>query len=114
METTVLERVKQAINFLIYINNYENDKDLAVNMGYAIQYLSHVKTGKVVLSEKFINKLCLMDENIDKNYILNGEGSLLKNNQIERIKTLERENYIQNDLISSLKEQIEMYKTSKK
>jgi len=113
MESSILERVKQAINFLIYINNYENDKELATNMGYASAYLSHIKTGKVVISEKFINKLCSMDENIDKSYILKGEGYLLKDNQIERIKVLERENHIQNELIISLKEQIEMYKKNK-
>ncbi|MDK7375743.1 hypothetical protein QP519_09375 [Weeksella virosa] len=114
METTVLERVKRAINYLIFIENLENDKELAKLMGYASAYLSHVKTGKVALSEKFIKKLCSMDENIDKNYILTGEGSLLKNDQIERIKALEREMSVKDELVTSLKEQIILYKTKKK
>ncbi len=110
MQLPVLQRVKRAINYLIYIKDYDNDKELANEMGYASAYLSHVKTGKVALSDKFIKKLCSMDENINKNYITAGDGSLLKDDQIERLRALEREISMQNDLINSLKEQIELYK----
>ena len=110
MKITVIERVKQAINYLIFINNYDNDKELAEHMDYASAYLSHVKTGKVAISEKFIKKLCSMDENIDKSYIMTGEGNLLKDSQIIKLKTLEREIEMQKELITSLKEQISMYK----
>lgn len=108
MQTTVLERVKQAVNYLIFVNNLDNDKELATKMGYASAYLSHLKTGKVALSDKFIQNLAKMDGNIDKNYIATGEGKLLKNSSIDTIKHLEREITTKDELIEALKKQIQL------
>jgi len=108
MQTTVLERVKQAVNYLIYVNNLDNDKELATKMGYASAYLSHLKNGRVALSDKFIQNLIKLDNNIDKNYISTGEGKLLKQSNLDTIKHLEREIETKDELIEALKKQIHL------
>lgn len=47
-------------------------------LGYQKSSFSQIVNGKVPLSEKFVKRLCSLDENINDVWILTGEGELLK------------------------------------
>ena len=74
------QRIKKAINWLIFQGVAESEKELADLLGYTKSSFSQIVNGKVPLSEKFVKKLCGLDENINEVWILRGEGDLLKNN----------------------------------
>ena len=76
---TELQRVKKIIKWLIYTEFAESERDLAEKLGYTKSSLSQIVTGKVPLSDKFVNKLCAIDENINNEWIASGEGEMLKN-----------------------------------
>lgn len=76
METT--RRVKKVINWLIYQEFAESETALAKLLGYQKSSFSQLVNGKVPLSEKFVKKLCSLDENINDVWILSGEGNMLK------------------------------------
>lgn len=73
----VLRRLKRAINWLIFQEVAENETELAEKLGYRKSSFSQIVNGKVPLAEKFINRLCSLDENINGVWILTGEGDLL-------------------------------------
>lgn len=73
------QRIKKAINWLIFQGVAESEKELADLLGYTKSSFSQIVNGKVPLSEKFVKKLCGLDENINEVWILRGEGDLLKN-----------------------------------
>lgn len=58
----------------------ESEKQLADLLGYTKSSFSQIVNGKVPLSEKFVKKLCGLDENINEVWVLKGEGSMFKNN----------------------------------
>lgn len=76
MDTT--RRIKKAINWLIYQEVAESETALAKMLGYQKSSFSQIVNGKVPLSEKFVKRLCSLDENINDVWILTGEGELLK------------------------------------
>lgn len=76
MDTT--RRIKKAINWLIYQEIAESETALAKMLGYQKSSFSQIVNGKVPLSEKFVKRLCSLDENINDVWILTGEGELLK------------------------------------
>lgn len=76
MDTT--GRIKKAINWLIYQEIAESETALAKMLGYQKSSFSQIVNGKVPLSEKFVKRLCSLDENINDVWILTGEGELLK------------------------------------
>ena len=73
------QRIKKAINWLIFQGVAESEKELADLLGYTKSSFSQIVNGKVPLSEKFVKKLCGLDENINVVWILRGEGDLFKN-----------------------------------
>lgn len=73
------QRIKKAINWLIFQGVAESEKELADLLGYTKSSFSQIVNGKVPLSEKFVKKLCGLDENINEVWILRGEGDLFKN-----------------------------------
>lgn len=75
MEQT--QRIKKAINWLIFQEVAENERALANLMGYTKSSFSQLVNGKVPLSEKFVKKLCSLDPNINEVWITTGEGNLL-------------------------------------
>lgn len=75
MEQT--NRIKKAINWLIFQEVAENERALANLMGYTKSSFSQLVNGKVPLSEKFVKKLCSLDPNINEVWIMTGEGNLL-------------------------------------
>ena len=73
------QRIKKAINWLIFQGVAESEKELADLLGYTKSSFSQIVNGKVPLFEKFVKKLCGLDENINVVWILRGEGDLFKN-----------------------------------
>lgn len=72
------QRIRKAINWLIFQDVAESEKDIADKLGYTKSSFSQIVNGKVPLSEKFVRKLCSLDDNINDVWITEGEGSLLK------------------------------------
>ncbi|WP_290534683.1 helix-turn-helix transcriptional regulator [Alistipes sp.] len=75
-----IQRIKKVINWLIFQEVAESEKQLADLLGYTKSSFSQIVNGKVPLSEKFVKKLCGLDENINEVWVLKGEGSMFKNN----------------------------------
>lgn len=73
-------RLKKVINWLIFNEIAESEKDLAERLGYTKSSFSQIINGKVPLSEKFLNALCSLDDNINKVWIKTGEERMFTNN----------------------------------
>lgn len=72
------KRIKKAINWLIFQEIAENERDLSERLGYTKSSFSQIVNGKVPLSEKFVGKLCSLDENLNSVWILTGEGDMFR------------------------------------
>lgn len=84
----ITQRIRKAINWLIFQDVAESEKEIADRLGYTKSSFSQIVNGKVPLSEKFVRKLCSLDENINDVWITNGEGSLLKTDTPNGIDTV--------------------------
>jgi transcriptional regulator with XRE-family HTH domain len=120
-DNLIVERVKTLIDWLIFEKAIKNRRELALKMGYTESSLSQILNEKVKLSDKFIKKLSEIDENINQDWILRGEGEMIfkdnvseppafyktKNDQIEYlykiIDNLEYTVSVQKELIEELK-----------
>lgn len=71
-----LKRIKKVINWLIYKEIGESEKEIAERLGYTKSSFSQIVNGKVPLSDKFISKLCSLDENINLVWVQSGEGEM--------------------------------------
>lgn len=71
-----LKRIKKIINWLIYKEIGESEKEIAERLGYTKSSFSQIVNGKVPLSDKFISKLCSLDENINLVWVQSGEGEM--------------------------------------
>ena len=76
-----LKRIKKVVNWLIFSEYAENEIGIAKKLGYTKSSFSQILNGKVNVSEKFIDKLCEADDNINKVWVLEGIGVMLKNSQ---------------------------------
>ena len=74
-----IQRVKKVIKWLIYQGVAENESDLSTKMGYTKSSFSQIINGRVNVSDKFIDKLCCWDDNINKVWIKRGEGLIFIN-----------------------------------
>lgn len=77
MEDT-LRRIKKAVNWLIYCEIAENEKELAERLGYTKSSFSQIVNGRVPLSDKFIKNLCSLDGNINDVWIKSGTGEMFR------------------------------------
>jgi transcriptional regulator with XRE-family HTH domain len=75
---TEIQRIKKVVNWLIFMEYAESEKDLAEKLGYTKSSFSQIINGKVPLSDKFIKKLCSANENINEFWITDGKGGMLK------------------------------------
>ena len=71
-----MKRIKKVINWLIYKEIGESEKEIAERLGYTKSSFSQIVNGKVPLSDKFISKLCSLDENINLVWVQSGEGEM--------------------------------------
>lgn len=74
-----LQRVKKTVDWLIFEGKARNNKDLADKLGYTESSFSQILNGKVSLSERFINKLSIFSENINKDWLLGKSNKMLIN-----------------------------------
>lgn len=74
---TETQRVKKVINWLVYMEYAENERELAEKLGYTKSSFSQIVNGKVPLSERFVQKLASVDRNINEVWIMTGEGNML-------------------------------------
>ena len=72
-----LQRVKNVVDWLIYKEKIKSRKELADKMGYTESSISQIINGKVTLSDRFIKKLSILDEAINQDWILTGNGEML-------------------------------------
>lgn len=75
---TKIERVKKLSKWLIFDGFADNDADLAKKLGYSKSSFSQIMNEKVPLSTKFIETLCNANENINKVWITDLKGTMLK------------------------------------
>ena len=60
----------------------ENERELAEKLGYTKSSFSQIVTGKVPLSERFVQKLASVDRNINEVWIMTGEGNMLNSVEV--------------------------------
>lgn len=78
MAGDITNRLRKVVNWLIFNELAESEKALAELLGYTRSSFSQIMNGKVPLSDKFLRKLCSLDENINEVWIKTGDGSLFK------------------------------------
>ena len=74
---TETQRVKKVINWLVFMEYAENERELAEMLGYTKSSFSQIVNGIVPLSERFVQKLASVDRNINEVWIMTGEGNML-------------------------------------
>lgn len=77
-----LRRIKKVINWLIFKEVSDSEKGIAEVLGYTKSSFSQIVNGKVALSEKFIRKLCSLDENINFVWVQYGTGEMFVENNL--------------------------------
>lgn len=70
MKDIKLERVRQVAKWIIFKGIADNQKDLAIEMGYNPTVLSAILTGHTPLSTRFIKNLCAMHSDIDLEWVM--------------------------------------------
>jgi len=125
-----LKRIRKVLNWLIFSDYASNDNDLAIKLGYTKSSFSQIINGKVPLSDKFIDRLCALDYNINKVWIKTGKGEIIikkdysnvlnepieeyGNKKCTNCKNLEHENRKLKDEIIQLKDELlEVYRPKK-
>jgi transcriptional regulator with XRE-family HTH domain len=74
---TKIERVRKLCKWLVFYGFAENDKELADKLGYTKSSFSQIMNEKVPLSDKFIDRLCDTNKNINKVWIDEFKGTML-------------------------------------
>ena len=98
-----LQRIKKVVKWLIFSDYGESEKEIAELLGYKKSSFSQLMNGKVPLSDKFIEKLLSIDSNINKVWILTGEGSMFKKEEVK--ETAQQESTAaNNELVELLRE----------
>ncbi len=72
------QRLKKAINWLIFQEIAVNETALAELLGYTKSSFSQIVNGKVPLSDRFVKALCSLDDSINEVWVKTGEGHLFK------------------------------------
>lgn len=101
---TEIQRIRKAINWLLYQGVAENDRELSEIMGYTKSSFSQIVNGHVPLSDKFAKRLCRLDENINEVWIMTGEGDMFKRKPESNLNS-ENSVTIQKDVWAVLQQQ---------
>ena len=105
-----LRRLKKVINWLIFKEIAENERALAETLGYTKSSFSQIVTGKVPLSEKFMKRICSLDENINFVWLQSGEGEMFLSNNLNSEDggvAVPKDAWQIDELMEMLKEQIQ-------
>ena len=79
---TEIQRIKKVVNWLIFMEYVDNERELSEKLGYTKSSFSQIINGRVPLSDKFVKKLCSIDDNINEVWITEGVGTMLKNSVV--------------------------------
>jgi len=80
LQMSKIERVRELCKWLIYKGFASKESELAEKLGYTKSSFSQILGEKVPLSDKFINKLCSLDDSINLDWVKNEDGEMLKEN----------------------------------
>ncbi len=101
-ELSEIQRVRKVINWLIFRDYGSNEKEIAEKLGYTKSSFSQIINGKVPLSHKFIEKLFAVDKQLNKAWIVSGNGYML--NSVQGLMSEEKmhgaENFVRVPLVS--------------
>ena len=94
-------RIKLVIKHLVGIGIAPNQKGIGFVLGYKTESgFSQVVNGKVPMPDDFIKRLSSLDENLNQNWIISGNGEMVLASQQEMEATED---------IKLLKERLELY-----
>lgn len=82
---TKLERVNKVYKWLFFKGVGANQQEMAKAMNVDSSYLSQVLNGKLTLTNKFIRALCSLDDNLNSDWIIEGEGNMFIHPENENI-----------------------------
>lgn len=103
----ITERLKKVIKYLIGQDIIDNQRTLAKKMGITESYLSQVINQKTPITNDFISALCLLENSLDKDWILTGKGSMLNTDTIVNcVNDNENTEYYQ-DVVDATEEDLE-------
>lgn len=71
-----IERLNEAVKWIIFEGLAKNHTDLAQKLGYKKSSFSQIVNGKVNISTSFINRLVTFAPILNRKWLANGEGSL--------------------------------------
>lgn len=81
---TELDRIKLVVTFLINKGIAKSRKEIGQILGYTNESsFSQLLNGKVSIPKNFIKKLVALDESINQNWLMTGDGEMLKNGGAE-------------------------------
>lgn len=108
----MITRVKHVRDYLIYSGKVSSQQDFAIKIGYKPTVMSQMLNGKKNLpSERIAQKICSVFFDINKDWLLTGEGSMLKDqpNQpsVQPEISAEENPSADSTLIAELRSQIE-------
>jgi transcriptional regulator with XRE-family HTH domain len=95
-----LQRINDAIKFLKKNDFIEKQQDLVDKLGYNKTYISGILNGKTELSSKFIETFCTCFLIINRDWLLTGEGEMLRNGNSENAENSESINTEKSEYIS--------------
>ena len=72
------ERMQQVVRWLIYNGVAETQKGIAMKAGYNVTVFSSVMSGAATMSTKFIQKVCALDRRLRPEWVISGEGEMLR------------------------------------
>lgn len=91
---TDLERVDEVVQYLIFHKFGKNEKEIAIALDYSSNYFSQIKNNHQKLSDKFLKKLCSLDENINFDWVKFGTGEMLTS-KVENEEPIVKENEVE-------------------
>lgn len=81
-----LNRIKLAIQWLIYEGIADNQENIGKLLGYSNKSsFSQVLNGKKTIPESFIKRLCSLHEKLNEHWILTGKGDMLNENNTDKL-----------------------------
>lgn len=82
-----LQNIIKTVDWLIFDGVIKNKRELAEKLGYTESSFSQIINGKVGLSARFVKKLYDFDKRLNLDWLLTGEGEMLKKSADESDET---------------------------
>lgn len=78
MDNALNQRITDVVSFLIFSKSALDKRDLAQKLGYNVSSFSQIINGRVPVSDKFIERLLEFAPDINDQWLIKGEGEMLK------------------------------------